>query len=80
MNLLKSEITSNRKINYRDLMIFAVPILIFALYLFIYNPGILTYDSFAQIHQIAGGEFTSRFPFLDVKNARRISWRRIHDP
>lgn len=64
MNLLKSEITSNRKINYRDLMIFAVPILIFALYLFIYNPGILTYDSFAQIHQIAGGEFTSRFPFF----------------
>ncbi|WP_407412029.1 hypothetical protein [Methanobrevibacter sp.] len=64
MNLLKSEITSNRNINYRDLMIFAVPILIFALYLFIYNPGILTYDSFAQIHQIASGEFTNRFPFF----------------
>lgn len=64
MNLQISEITSNKNLNYRDLMIFIVPILIFALYLFIYNPGILTYDSFAQLHQIASGEFTNRFPFF----------------
>lgn len=28
-----------KKVNYRDLMIFIVPILIFSLYLYIYNPG-----------------------------------------
>ena len=64
MNLQNLEITSNKKINYRDLMIFIVPILIFSLYLFVYNPGILTYESFAQIHQIAGGKFTNSFPFF----------------
>lgn len=64
MNLQNLEIKSNRNFNYRDLMIFIVPILIFGLYLFIYNPGILTSDSFAQIHQIASGEFTNKFPFL----------------
>lgn len=64
MNLQNLEITSNRNINYRDLMIFIVPILIFGLYLFIYNPGILTYESFTQIHQIAGGKFTNSFPFF----------------
>ena len=64
MNLQNLEITSNRKINYRDLMIFIVPILIFGLYLFIYNPGILTYESFAQINQIASGKFTNSFPFF----------------
>ena len=65
MNLQNLEIKSNEKrINYRDLMIFIVPILIFGLYLFIYNPGILTTESFNQLHQIAGGEFTNRFPFF----------------
>lgn len=58
------EITSNTKINYRDLMIFIVPIIIFSLYIFIYNPGILTYESFTQIHQIASGKFTNSFPFF----------------
>ena len=59
------EINSNpKKINYRDLMIFIVPILIFSLYLFIYNPGILTSESFSQFHQIATGEFTNSFPFF----------------
>ena len=45
-------------------MIFIIPILIFSLYLFIYNPGILTYESFAQVHQIASGKFTNSFPFF----------------
>lgn len=45
-------------------MIFIVPILIFSLYIFIYNPGILTYESLAQIHQIASGKFTNSFPFF----------------
>ena len=53
-----------KKVNYRDLMIFIVPILIFSLYLYIYNPGILTTQSFGQLHQIASGQFNSSVPFL----------------
>lgn len=55
---------NSKRINYRDLMIFIMPVLIFSLYLYIYNPGILTYESVIQIHQIATGEFTNSFPFL----------------
>lgn len=53
-----------RKINYRDLMIFIVPILIFSMYLYIYNPGILTTISFRQLHQIATGHFDNTVPFF----------------
>lgn len=53
-----------KKINYRDLMIFIVPILIFSMYLYIYNPGILTTASFGQLHQIATGHFNSNVPFF----------------
>ena len=53
-----------KKVNYRDLMIFIVPILIFSLYLYIYNPGILTTQSFGQLNQIATGHFTNSVPFL----------------
>lgn len=55
---------NSKRVNHRDLMIFIMPVLIFSLYLYIYNPGILTYESFSQIHQIATGEFTNSFPFL----------------
>ena len=54
----------NSKFNYRDFIIFIVPVLIFSLYLYIYNPGILTAASFSQLHQIATGEFTSAYPIL----------------
>ena len=50
-----------KKLNYRDLIIFIVPILIFALYLFIYNPGILTVNSYSILHQIARGEFVGPY-------------------
>lgn len=52
------------KFNYRDLIIFLLPILIFGLYLFVYNPGILTVSSFSQIHQIVTGEFTNAHPIF----------------
>ncbi len=57
---------SNRilKFNYRDLMIFLVPIIIFLLYLFVYNPGVLTVSSYSQLHQIATGEFTTAHPIF----------------
>ena len=54
----------NSKFNYRDFIIFIVPVLIFSLYLYIYNPGILTAASFNQLHQIATGEFTGAYPIL----------------
>lgn len=53
-----------KKINYRDLMIFIVPILIFSLYLYIFNPGILTASSYSILHQIASGEFTNAHPIF----------------
>ncbi len=55
-----------KRVNHRDLMIFIMPVIIFSLFLYIYNPGILSYESFVQIHQIATGEFTNSFPFLNT--------------
>lgn len=50
------------RFNYRDLMIFVVPLMIFSLYLVVFNPGILTVESFSQLHQIATGKFTNNSP------------------
>ncbi len=55
---------SIKKLNYRDLIIFLIPFTIFMLYLYIYNPGIMNYDSFNQIHQIATNNFTNWHPFF----------------
>ena len=52
------------KFNYRDLLIFLIPFIIFSIYLNVYDPGILTLDSFSQLHQIATGEFTTHHPFF----------------
>ena len=61
--------TKNKKINItkfnlKDLIIFLIPLIIFLFYLYIYNPGILTYDSFNQLHQIATGNFNNWQPFF----------------
>lgn len=64
MNLNSIESDMIKKFNYRDLVIFLLPLLIFSLYLFIYNPGVLTVGSFAQLHQIATGKFTNAFPIF----------------
>ena len=53
-----------RKLNYRDLLIFLIPVLIFLSYLSAFNPGIATYDSFNQLHQIASQHFTNWHPFF----------------
>ena len=63
INLQKFEIKPG-KLNYRDLMIFILPIIIFSLYAYIYNPGILTIASFGQLHQIATGDFNMWDPFF----------------
>lgn len=62
LNLYQFKIIS--KLNYRDLIIFLIPTIIFSIYLFIYNPGILTYDSFNQLHQVASGQFYNWHPFF----------------
>lgn len=53
-----------RKLNGRDLVIFLIPFVIFLYYLFVYNPGVLTFDSYNQFHQIATGNFNNWHPFL----------------
>ena len=52
------------KFNYRDLIIFLIPIIVFLVYLAVFNPGIATHDSFNQLHQIASGHFTNWHPFF----------------
>lgn len=64
MNLNSNESNIIPKFNYRDLLIVLVPILIFLLYLFVYNPGVLTVASYSQLHQIATGEFTTSNPIF----------------
>ncbi|WP_407423350.1 hypothetical protein [Methanobrevibacter sp.] len=64
MNSQKSDSTSIIKFNYRDLLIFMIPLLIFIIYFNIYYPGILTLESFSQLHQIATNEFTNQYPFF----------------
>lgn len=58
---LKSEIW---KFNFRDLVIFLIPFIIFSIYLSVFNPGIGTIDTFNQLHQIASGHFTNWHPFF----------------
>lgn len=52
------------KASYRDLIIFLIPTIIFLGYLLVFNPGIATYDSFNQLHQIASGQFANWHPFF----------------
>lgn len=51
-------------LSYRDLTIFLIPLIIFSIYLYVYNPGILTFDSYNQMHQIATNQFNNWHPFF----------------
>ena len=53
-----------KQLNYKDLIIFLIPVIIFSFYLYVYNPGILTFDSFNQVHQIASGRYSNWHPFF----------------
>lgn len=57
-------ISEIKKLNYNDLKIFLIPVIIFSIYLAVFNPCIATYDSFNQLHQIASGHFTNWHPFF----------------
>lgn len=52
------------KLNRNDLKIFLIPIIVFSIYLAVFNPGIATVDSFNQLHQISSGHFTNWHPFF----------------
>ena len=53
-----------RTLNLRDLAIFLIPSAIFFSYLYIYAPGIMVFDSYNQLHQIATGQFNNWHPFF----------------
>lgn len=54
----------SEKLSYRDLIIFLIPFIIFLGYLYIYNPGIVRFDSFYQLHQIASSQMNNWHPFF----------------
>ena len=65
LNLQTSQITATlKKLNYKDLIIFLIPFAIFLYYLHVYDPGILSVDSYNQLHQIATGQFSNWHPFF----------------
>ena len=53
-----------RKLNRNDLKIFLIPVIVFSVYLIVFNPGIATWDTFNQLHQISSGHFTNWHPFF----------------
>lgn len=52
-----------KSLNYMDLLIFLIPLIVFSYYLHVYYPGIMVYDSYNQLHQIAIGKFNNWHPF-----------------
>lgn len=52
------------RFNYKDLIIFLIPSIIFMIWLYIYNPGVLGTDSYNQLHQIATNSFNNFHPFF----------------
>lgn len=64
LNMDNVNINSIKKLNYKDLIIFLIPFFIFIYYLHVYEPGILSVDSYNQLHQIATGEFSNWHPFF----------------
>lgn len=53
-----------KKLNYRDLILFLIPFITFLYYLNVYNPGVLSFDSYYQLHQIATNQFDNWHPFF----------------
>ncbi|WP_407454074.1 hypothetical protein [Methanobrevibacter sp.] len=52
------------KLSYNDLIIFLIPVILFSVYLYVFYPGILRYDSFNQLHQIVAHEYYNWHPFF----------------
>ena len=65
MNMHNIRISENlKKLKYKDLLIFLIPVIVFFYYLHVYDPGILGSDSFYQMHQIATSNFNNWHPFF----------------
>ncbi len=61
----KNRIVAFKKSNFvKDLIIFLIPVAIFLYYLYVFDPGILTYESYNQLHQIATKQYTNWYPFF----------------
>ncbi len=52
------------KIDYKDVIIFLIPFISFGIYLVIFYPGVLSYDSYNQLGQIKTMTFDSSHPFF----------------
>lgn len=52
------------KIKLKDVLIFSIPFFSFLVFLSIYHPGILSYDSYEQLKQIHTSTFNSWHPFF----------------
>ena len=65
LNINRTDFTKKiKQLDYKDLIIFLIPFIIFTIYLYVFNPGSMSYDSFNQLHQIATGKFTNNHPFF----------------
>ncbi len=53
-----------KKIDYKDIIIFLVPFILFGIYLIVFYPGVLSYDSYNQLWQIKLMNFNSSHPFF----------------
>lgn len=53
-----------KKLNYNDLILFLIPFITFLYYLYVYNPGVLSFDSYYQLHQIVINQFDNWHPFF----------------
>lgn len=53
-----------KKIDYKDVIIFLIPFILFGVYLIILYPGVLSYDSYNQIWQFKTMTFNSAHPFF----------------
>ena len=53
-----------KKIKKEDVIIFLVSCAILLFFLYVFAPGILTYDSYNQLNQIRTGTFTNWHPFF----------------
>ena len=52
------------KIDYKDVIIFLMPFMMFGVYLIILHPGVLSYDSYNQLWQIKLMTFNNSHPFF----------------
>ncbi len=63
-NFMKKLLNRIKKISWKDIVIFSIIFVPFLVILLIFNPGILSYDSYNQLSQIESGIFENWHPFI----------------